>query len=60
MPGIAIDDSCPAIDAEISVGQIPQKRLMISTASVFDGLADGIWHHEKYFSPCISMSCRSH
>jgi len=49
MPGIAIDDSCPAIDAEISVGQIPQKRLMISTASVFDGLADGIWHLKNIF-----------
>jgi hypothetical protein len=44
MLGIGIDDPCPAILAEISVGHTRQKRPVISTTPVFDGLADGIWH----------------
>jgi len=40
--GNAIDDPCPAIDGEMSVGQIWQKRPTISKALFFDGLPDGI------------------
>jgi hypothetical protein len=60
IPGIAIYDPRPAIDGEMSVGQIRQKKPMISKASVFDGLVDGIGYPEKYFLLCISLSCRSH
>jgi hypothetical protein len=60
MPGIAIDDPCPAIDGEMSVGQIRQKKLMILKASVFDSLVDGMGHPKQYFSLRISMGCRSY
>jgi len=53
-----IDGPCLAIDDEMSIGQIRQKKPMISKAPVFDGSADGIWHPKKYFSLCVSLSCR--
>jgi len=50
----------PAIVHEMSAVRIQPKKPMFSKAAVFDGLTDGIIHHKKYFSLCISICCRSH
>ncbi|MGD9539594.1 hypothetical protein [Methylocystis sp.] len=33
---------------------------MISVAEIFSGVFDGIFHQQKYFLLCISMTYRSH
>jgi hypothetical protein len=65
--GVVFQPSCCSVCEGSCAAPVADMRsiaihavVQISEATVFDGLADDILHHEKYFSLCISMSRHSH